>query len=99
MLLQVALHGRRSPLEHAALPVTPEHLAREAGHAVAAGAGAIHAHVRAANGQESLTSDDVMRAVTALRTILSHDLLTTGGHFVVAERYAWCLKAHRAALR
>ncbi len=33
------------------------------------------------------------------RFMLSHDLLAPGGHFVVAERSAWRLKANRAAKR
>jgi uncharacterized protein (DUF849 family) len=67
MLLQAALNGARAPAEHPALPVHPDQLAAAARSAVAAGAGAVHFHVRAPDGRESLAAADVARAVTAVR--------------------------------
>ncbi len=67
MLIKAAINGTRTPTEHPAVPVTPEQQAREACAAVAAGAGAIHVHVRSANGRESLNHGDVASALEAIR--------------------------------
>jgi uncharacterized protein (DUF849 family) len=65
--IQVALNGSRQREEHPALPLTSWDLAQAATEAVAAGAGDVHVHVRAANGEESLSGPDVARAIDALR--------------------------------
>jgi uncharacterized protein (DUF849 family) len=67
VLIKAAINGTRTPTEHPAVPVTPEQQAREACAAVAAGAGAIHVHVRSANGRESLNHGDVASALEAIR--------------------------------
>jgi uncharacterized protein (DUF849 family) len=67
MLVVAALNGRRSPAEHPAIPVSPAQLAVAAAEAAGAGAAAVHFHVRAADGQESLDAVDVARAVIAVR--------------------------------
>ena len=67
-LLQVALNGSRRRDEHPALPVTSWELATAAAEAVAAGAGAVHFHVRDSLGAESIAAADVSRAVIALRS-------------------------------
>jgi uncharacterized protein (DUF849 family) len=66
-LIQAALNGRRAKAEHPALPVTPEEQAAAAAESVAAGAGAIHVHVRGPDGSESLAGTDVAGTVTAIR--------------------------------
>jgi uncharacterized protein (DUF849 family) len=67
MLIQVALNGSRPPAEHPAIPSAPDRYAAEAKAAVHAGAGAIHLHVRAPDGRESIDPDDVARVVSAVR--------------------------------
>ena len=67
MLIEVALNGTRSRAEHPAVPETPRQQADEARAACAAGAGAIHVHVRAGDGRESLAREDVARSVEAIR--------------------------------
>jgi len=67
VLIKAAINGTRTPTEHPAVPVTPEQQAREACAAVAAGAGAIHVHVRSANGRESINHGDVASALEAIR--------------------------------
>lgn len=47
--------------------MTPEEQARAAAESVAAGAGAIHVHVRGPDERESLAADDVARAVGSIR--------------------------------
>ncbi len=67
VLLEAALNGGRSTAEHLAIPVSPAQLAAAAAEAAHAGAGAVHFHVRGADGQESLNADDVARAVVEVR--------------------------------
>jgi len=70
MLLQAALNGARPPGEHRSLPLTPEEQAASAVESVAAGADAIHAHVRGSDGKESLAAADIHRLVRAMRLAL-----------------------------
>lgn len=66
-LLQAALNGQRRREDHAAIPTTPAEVGDAAAQCVAAGAGAIHIHVRDAVGRESLAPHDVARCLAALR--------------------------------
>jgi uncharacterized protein (DUF849 family) len=68
MLIKAALNGSRTRAEHPAIPITPDELAASSKESVAAGAGAIHFHVRDAAGRESLDPDDVAKALTAVRS-------------------------------
>jgi uncharacterized protein (DUF849 family) len=67
MLIQAAMNGGRQRGQNPAIPVTPAELAASAREAVAAGAGALHFHVRSQHGRESLAPDDVAAAVAAVR--------------------------------
>jgi uncharacterized protein (DUF849 family) len=67
MLIQAAMNGGRKRAEHPAIPVSPAELAASASECVAAGAGALHFHVRGLDGRESLEPDDVAAAVSAVR--------------------------------
>jgi uncharacterized protein (DUF849 family) len=67
MLIKAALNGGRSRADHPAIPITPDELAASAKESVAAGAGAIHFHVRSPDGRESLDPEHVSRALTAVR--------------------------------
>lgn len=70
MLIEAALNGERRRNEHPAIPCAPEELGATAKGAVAAGAGALHFHVRGADGGESLAPRDVAAAVKAVRAAL-----------------------------
>jgi uncharacterized protein (DUF849 family) len=70
MLIEAALNGGRSREEHPAIPQSPAELAQSAKESVAAGAGAIHFHVRGPDGRESLAPEDVAAAVTAVRAAI-----------------------------
>ncbi len=98
MLIKAALNGDRAPAEHPALPVTPQQLAAEAQRAVAAGAGAIHLHVRDAAGGESLAPDDVAQTLVAVRAACPGVPLgiSTGAWIVpdVSERLALIRQWH-----
>lgn len=67
MRLKAAINGAAASGMHPALPVTPEEIAEAARSARAAGADAIHLHVRDASGAESLAGDDVAAVLTATR--------------------------------
>ena len=67
MTIQAALNGTRSWTEHPEIPITPARQATEAKASVAAGANAIHVHVRDEHGSESLAPDDLAKTVTAIR--------------------------------
>jgi uncharacterized protein (DUF849 family) len=69
MLVVAALNGGRSPADHPAMPLSPGQLATAAAEAASAGAGAVHFHVRGADGRESLAAADVAAAVTEVRRI------------------------------
>ena len=68
MMVQAALNGPRTRVEHPAIPLTPAEQATEARASVAAGADAIHVHVRDEQGNESLADADVTAAIEAIRT-------------------------------
>jgi uncharacterized protein (DUF849 family) len=67
MLIKAALNGGRSRSEHSAIPITPQELASSAKEVVAAGAGAIHFHVRGVDERESLDGDAVALAVNTVK--------------------------------
>jgi uncharacterized protein (DUF849 family) len=66
-MLPAALTATRSRLEHPAIPDPPDELATEPRAAGAAGAGAIHVHVRDGRGHESLEEAHVARTMDAIR--------------------------------
>jgi len=70
MLIEVSLNGGRTRAQHPRVPCSPQEMAAAAKEAVAAGAGAAHFHVRAADGRESLDADDVGRTVAAVRAAI-----------------------------
>ena len=66
-ILQAALNGARRRDDYPTIPWSSEALARSAAEAIAAGAAAIHVHVRDGRGRESLEPADIARTVQALR--------------------------------
>lgn len=66
-LLQACLNGARRPSDHPALPVTADQLAADAARALAAGAGAVHAHAKDAEGADTLDGAAVAALVVAVR--------------------------------
>ena len=67
MLMKAAINGGRARAEHPAIPITLEEQAKDAAAVIAAGAGAIHVHVRCSDGRESLEPDDVAAALEKIR--------------------------------
>src|SRR5687767_15629935 len=66
-MLHAAINGTRTRAEHPAVPITFADQATEARASVAAGARAIHVHVRDEHGNESLAPGDVAKALDAIR--------------------------------
>lgn len=71
-MIQAALNGTRTRVEHAAIPLTPAEQATEAHASAAAGASAIHVHVRDEHGNESLEAADVAKTIDAIRDACPH---------------------------
>jgi uncharacterized protein (DUF849 family) len=84
MLVVAALNGGRSPADHPAMPLSPAQLGAAAAESAAAGAGAVHFHVRGAGGQESLAAADVARAVTEVRRLGVPCGISTGA-WIISE--------------
>ena len=70
-LLKCTINGGLGRGSHPALPTTPAECATTARAVVEAGARAIHVHVRAADGAESIAPDDIARTLTAMRATAS----------------------------
>jgi uncharacterized protein (DUF849 family) len=68
MLIKAAINGGRTKAEHPAVPVTPDEQAIAVVECLKAGANAIHLHVRANSGRESLAAEDVARTLFAVRS-------------------------------
>lgn len=76
LILSVAPNGaRKTRKDHAAIPLTPDEIGREAALCREAGAAMIHLHVRAADGSHVLDADAYARAITAVRREAGADML------------------------
>ena len=67
VIVQAALNGTRTRADHSCVPLSPVEQAIDAQSSIAAGAGAIHVHVRDPHGHESLAPRDVSSNVEAIR--------------------------------
>jgi len=79
-MLQACLNGARGHDYSAAVPLTPEALARDAAACLAAGANEFHVHPRDAGGQESFAAEDIGAALKAIRTGVPGVADTGGNH-------------------
>ena len=75
MLVQACLNGARPRGHHAALPLAPTAMARDAAAVVRAGAAEIHLHVRDAAGCESLAPTAVDATLAAVRAAVPGTLV------------------------
>lgn len=66
-MLKACVNGARGAEEHPALPVTVQALAREAAAVAAAGADAVHLHVKDARGMDTLDAGALADVLTAVR--------------------------------
>lgn len=69
MLLKACLNGNRTSAEHCALPVTPAQLAADVVAVRAAGAGAVHVHVKDTSGVDTFDPDHMAAALQAIRDV------------------------------
>src|SRR6478736_6292810 len=82
MLLQAALNGPVTRIDHPAVPEAAEALARDAVACVAAGARAIHLHPRDDSGRESLAAVVVDRVVSHVRAVCGVPVGVTTGAWI-----------------
>lgn len=91
-LLMVAPNGaRRVYQDHPAIPLTPEELARDARGCLAAGASAMHLHVREADGRHLLDAAAYQEALSAVQDAVGDQLLLqvtseAGGRYSPSEQ-------------
>jgi uncharacterized protein (DUF849 family) len=84
--MKAAINGGRARAEHLAIPITPEDQAKDAAAVIAAGAGAIHVHIRGSDGRESLDPDDVATALEKIRGACRGTLVgVSTGAWIVAD--------------
>lgn len=91
MLLKACLNGARRPGTHHQLPITPEECAREGAAAVRAGAGALHVHIRGADGLETFDAGHIAASLDAMRAAVNVPIGVSTGAWVIpdpAERVA-----------
>jgi uncharacterized protein (DUF849 family) len=65
-LIKAAVNGGRTRAEAPGVPLTPDEIAADAADALAAGAAVVHAHVRTADGGQSIAPDAVGELVRAV---------------------------------
>ena len=82
MFVVAALNGGRSRADHPAVPLSPVQLGAAAAESARAGAGAVHLHVRGADGLESLAAADVAAAVTEVRRLRVPFGISTGAWII-----------------
>ncbi len=68
MAVKACLNGGRTPDQHAAVPQTPDELARDAVAARRAGAFAVHLHPRDGDGRQTMAARECDAAVAAIRS-------------------------------
>ena len=90
-LLKACLNGARTPAEHPALPVTAEQLAADVARVVAAGAGAVHLHVKDDAGSDTFDGERLAAVLREVRAVSAVPLGVTTG--------AWALPAVEDRLR
>lgn len=88
MRLQAACNGARRPGAHPRLPVTPAALAADAVAVVAAGADAVHVHVRGPDGTESYAPAAVAATLEAIRAAVDVPVGLSTGRWVVPDAEA-----------
>ncbi|MGW7819327.1 3-keto-5-aminohexanoate cleavage protein [Streptomyces puniciscabiei] len=78
-MVQVCLNGSRSAADGAAVPTSPEQMARSAAEAVAAGATSVHVHPKTPCGHDSLSPRVLAPTLEAIRARVSVPVGVTTG--------------------
>jgi uncharacterized protein (DUF849 family) len=82
VLLQAALNGALTKVDHQAVPVTAEELARDAAACVAADAASVHLHPRDTDGNERADAEVVDQVVRRVRSACSVEVSVTTGAWI-----------------
>jgi uncharacterized protein (DUF849 family) len=105
-MLQACLNGGLDKTAHPGVPVTADELAADAAAVVAAGAEALHVHVRADDGAETLAPAAVARTLAAIRRRVpgvpvglgTGAWIAPGGRARHADLRAWCVRPDYASV-
>lgn len=84
-LLQACLNGRRTPDDHPAVPVTPDAVAADVLRVVAAGARAVHVHVKDDGGRDTFDPDRLAAVLRQARAVSPVPLGVTTGAWALPE--------------
>ena len=85
ILLKACLNGVRRREAHDRSPITPAECAREGAAAVAAGAGALHVHIRGDDGTETFDALALGATLDALRRVVSVPIGVSTGAWVMPD--------------
>ncbi|MFI6939770.1 3-keto-5-aminohexanoate cleavage protein [Streptomyces sp. NPDC050418] len=77
--LQICPNGSRGPADGAAVPMSPEDMARSAARAVSAGARDVHVHPKSPCGQDTLSPRAVAATIQAIRSLVTVPVGVTTG--------------------
>jgi uncharacterized protein (DUF849 family) len=84
-LVKACQNGGTTRAQHLAVPQTPGELARDGAACVAAGAGALHFHVRDRNGKETLADDATALALRVVKSVVTVPVGLTTAAWIVGE--------------
>ena len=84
-LLKACLNGARTPDQHPALPVTAEQVTTDARRVAAAGAGALHVHVKDAAGRDTFDADRLAEVLRAVRAVSNVPVGVTTGAWAMPD--------------
>ncbi|GHH49158.1 hypothetical protein GCM10018773_44360 [Streptomyces candidus] len=84
-LIQVCVNGQRGPGDGAAVPVSPDAMARSAAAAVAAGAADVHVHPKSPCGDDTLSPRVLAQTLTAMRAAVNVPVGVTTGAWTEPE--------------
>jgi uncharacterized protein (DUF849 family) len=84
-LVKACQNGGTTRAQHLGVPQTPGEIARDGAACVAAGAGALHFHVRDRNGKETLADDATALALRVVRSVVSVPVGLTTAAWIVGE--------------
>ncbi|GAA3490363.1 3-keto-5-aminohexanoate cleavage protein [Streptomyces cremeus] len=84
-LIQVCVNGQRGPGDGAAVPVSPDAMARSAAAAVAAGACEVHVHPKTPCGDDTLSPRFLASTLTAIRDAVDVPVGVTTGAWTEPE--------------
>src|SRR4051794_19864262 len=84
-LVKACQNGGTTRAQHLGVPQTPGEIARDGAACVAAGAGALHFHVRARDGSETLADDETALALRVVKSVVHVPIGLTTALWIVGD--------------